>query len=398
MLSHIAGNRRPILLHLTAILVVLVTGTFLYVANPGALFRLPVRDTSSVIKGTYIGTIGEANHATANMLALGSALASGKTLVILGSSELVDRKLPGKRAGSFQSNIPYNFFPQVLHIPVFAYGRGYFELLGIYGLLAANRTALSPQTKLVLLISPGWFRGEMAVSAFVEHFKPQVMLPLYIDPDARHVISQYIKSHFAEFKDPSLLMKAFISNSDHLMEVAGSEEVLFSLFAKTLKRLFESLSSVHQPNLQASSSLTSSEWKRLEEKGAQTEMAMMQHNKLWVRDESLKNLPPEGTNYFPEHMDPGRELAMLKAALCLLQSQKVHALVIMQTLNPLVYKDNLDIIADKVAALSQATGMSYYDVREGEQYKPGMLRDAVHPGELGWVKINRQIAEYWYRR
>jgi len=397
MLSHIVGNRRLILLHLTAVLVVLIAGTSLYVANPGALFRLPVRDASSVIKGTYIGTIGEGNHATANMLALGSALASGKTLVILGSSELA--KDP------FSRNIPYNFFPQVLHIPVFAYGHAYFQSFGIYGLLAANRNALSPQTKLVLLISPGWFNAkEMPLSAFVEHFKPQVMLPLYFDPDARHVISQYINSHFAQFKHPSLLMKAFIGNSGHLMEVVDSEEVLCSLFAKTLKRLFESLSSVHQPNLQSSSSLTSSEWKRLEEKGAQTEIAMMQHNPFWVRDDLYqtrwKNLPLGGRNYFGVHMDPDPELAMLERALCLLQSRKVHALVMMQTLNPLVFKDTfkLDIISHKVAALSQATGMSYYDVREDEQYKPGMLQDGQHVGELGWVKINRQIAEYWYRR
>ena len=90
---------------------------------------------------------------------------------------------------------------------------------------------------------------------------------------------------------------------------------------------------------------------------------------------------------------------MLTLMLQFLQSKQVQALVVMQPLNPFVYKDAAQVnpIAQNLAKLCQVTGMQYFDMT-ATKYEPGMLRDGMHLGELGWTHVDQRIMEYMVSR
>ncbi len=384
MLSKI--SKSPIFLHLAAIFgASLITLLF--------FIFISKQQVKPPLNGMYIANIGEGKRATENLVALNSALSFGKTVVVLGSSELT--------TGAGSTYIAYDFLPKVLHVPVLAYGHAHFQSFGIYGLLAANADALSPRTKLVILVSPGWFgTNSLLTEAFIEHFQPQILIDLYQQPDSRALVSQYLESHRNEFNRLSPVQEAFVNNTNVFMQKMAIKESIFSLKTRTAKILSDRDWLLHKSTVPTPVFPNAAQWKEHERIAQASEISRMHTNQRWVRDDYyekyLKDLPPEGGTYFPANMNVFPELSMLERTLELLRKKNVQALVIMQTLNPFVYKDapEVKVIAQKVSTLCHASGMQCFDMNDVSQYEPGTLRDGMHVGELGWVRIDRRIMDY----
>lgn len=383
MFTYIAKSR--ILLHVSAIAAILFIGTVIHSFRSGQ----PVKPPSA---GLYLPSIGHGKQATENIVQFSSALAGGKTAVILGSSEL---SMPES------TYIPYNYLPKNLHVPVLAYGHAYFQSFGIYGLLAANTHALSSRSKVILLLSPGWFNtSSMPSTAFIEHFQPQILSALYRTSEARELVNQYIQLHKTEFNHLSPVLQAFSTGSDVFMYTAAIKEGAYALKSRLRTIASERARAVHDEKTPALLFPSASQWQEQERVAQAMETGQMRNNARWVRDDYhekyLSTLPSEGAAYFSQHENPEIELAMLAQVLKLLKKQGVQALLIMQPINPHVYKDasRAGQIGKQVSSLAKDSGMHFFDMNDIPEYKPGILRDGMHLGELGWVMINHRIMKY----
>ncbi|MNV77996.1 hypothetical protein D3C71_1714620 [compost metagenome] len=125
----------------------------------------------------------------------------------------------------------------------------------------------------------------------------------------------------------------------------------------------------------------------------------MTGNRYAVRDEFfnkyLRGIPEGGkTAYQPQPLTGRVELRELTALMALLHQRGVNALFVMQPLHPMVFKDldRFDPVQKEVATLCQRYAMTCLDMY-GAPYEVGMLRDVQHLGELGWLRVNRKIAE-----
>lgn len=391
-------GRIRLLQHVVALFSVFLISSVLYVflISSGLYDFISHRQIRPPYAGEYIANVAKGKTAVANLVALNSALAFGKTLVLFGSSELTSWDL---------AYIPYHFLPKSLNIPVLAYGHANFQSFGIDGILRANADALSARTKLVIMVSPGWFKQRMSLDSFIEHFQPQILVPLYQDKIAKDAIGRYVKQHLAEFKTISEYQRAFIADPvekqrthfDLKMRLAFIKEQ-FDVFETRALVLF--VDWLLHPRQTTTPILPSeAQWKAYESQAGAEEISHMKGNQHWVRDnyyrKYLSDLPADGAEYFPRSLDVAPEFARLTELLRFLNEKNVHALVVMQPLNPFVYKDANRIrpVAQRLAALCKQTGMQYFDMAD-KDYTPGTMRDGMHLGELGWAWVDRQILRY----
>jgi D-alanine transfer protein len=372
-------RKQGLVLHLTAIATVALIAIAGYLLLP----RIPV---DPPYKGLYLHFIGDkkgvnAELVTTNLIEMSSALSSGKTLVILGSSELQEPLL----------FVPYRFLPKILNVPVLAYGWSFFQSLGDYGMLAANADSLSPKTKLVVMLSPSWFEeGYMPTQWFLSNFQPQVLLGLYHTPGAREVFEQYLQLHGNEFNSSSPILDGFSGKTGLYMDEMTMEERIFSI--KTRMHMLYSeadFGSTRKP-IPAPALPLASDWMEYE---ANAERAPNPGHRYGASPETaqyLQALPRE-------NLDDNAEFKALELTVGLLKARNVQALFVLQPLNPADYKDagNMHILGMKIGTLLDAAGMQYYDMSDLSLYKPGTLRDSMHLGELGWEQVDQRIMQYY---
>ena len=113
--------------------------------------------------GVYIHNLGNTlEDQTRNLSRLSQALRTGDRLVVLGSSELTSTDL---------RFVPYRFLADELRMPVMAYGHSGFQSLGMQLVLAALADDLSSASRVVIMVSPGWFDGDggLGPDEFREH-------------------------------------------------------------------------------------------------------------------------------------------------------------------------------------------------------------------------------------
>lgn len=385
--------------HLIAIFLAFILTSVLYV-----VVRCSHMTTAGI--GTYIPNLdyahnGHGKEALENFVRLGDSLSGGETIVVFGSSELTTTD---------SKYIPYNFFPNTLHTPVLAYGHAYFQSMGIYGLLSALQEDLNPKSRVVIMLSPGWFgEGEMLPQAISEHFNDEVLLRLYRDEKARRIFSEYFKRNEASFSHLTSVQKAFyqaIPDSDteetlHKLELENElylfklkSSLLIGSIVGNLKTANHSMDSI---NL---GSNTRRSWAGYKQDAQYVELSNMKNNKYYVRDDYfdkyLKKLTPSGMPYFQTPVQSS-ELDAIQNVMILLRAHGIHGIFIMQPLNPYVYNDidKIHQINDQLKKLSSEYQMIYFDMYSDStksRYVPGTLRDAMHLGELGWADVDEVIA------
>ncbi len=134
--------------------------------------------TVAASKSNYLPNLGpDWGTQHVNLNRLGNALSDG-TLVVLGSSELSSHDL---------RFVPYRFFPEELKVPTLAYGHAMFQSYGIVSVLESVADSLTPNTRLVIMVSPAWFAsgGQLPRSAFAEHVTGPVWERLWDKPRTR---------------------------------------------------------------------------------------------------------------------------------------------------------------------------------------------------------------------
>nr|WP_242697796.1 D-alanyl-lipoteichoic acid biosynthesis protein DltD [Bordetella holmesii] len=143
----------------------------------------------------------------------------------------------------------------------------------------------------------------------------------------------------------------------------------------------------------------SAHWPSLHEQAENTELELMANNPYGVRqdylDTFLRHLTPERMNAYSTGYDPAAELADLERLMALLAQHHVRSLLVLQPLNPLVYRDldRFEPARQHLLALCTRYAMPCMDMYGALPYAVGTLRDGQHLGELGWLAVSRKITE-----
>lgn len=341
------------------------------------LLALKTEPVPAAASGIYIPNLGNTlQEQTRNLSRMSQALRTGDRLVILGSSELTSNDL---------RFVPYRYLADELQMPVLAYGHSGFQSLGMQLVLAALADDLSPASRVVVMLSPGWFDGDggLGPDEFKEHANP--LLPrLLKQPEGRAELVRWLRDK-------------------------GSASVAWSMMTEQAYVLRQRLVGLWTPAYAAPAPAREPEgpaaaarvvdWDALAYQAQSAEQDLMTGNRYAVRDEFfnkyLRTIPDGGkTAYQPQPLTGRDELRELTALMALLRRHDVNALFVMQPLHPMVFKDlaRFEPIQREVAALCQRYAMRCMDMY-GAPFEVGMLRDVQHLGELGWLRVNQKIAE-----
>lgn len=340
---------------------------------------LPTHDTprQATMSG-HLGNLG-ADYQTQQAAAqrLGQALEHGEAVVVLGSSELTSADL---------RFIPYKFLSDELAMPVLAYGHAYFQSLGMYFLLASQEEKLSPQSRVVIMVSPGWFdsRG-LNREAFKEHVLP--LLPrLMGHEEAREALLQWWKRRGnAEVARAAVAELGF--------KLRGQAEQTLRLWRQAAAADAAPAAPPAPWHRQAV------DWTRLRAEAAAQEAGFMATNPYGVRqdylDKYLGNLTPDRLLAYSDKFEPATELADLERLMALLARHQAKTLFVLQPFNPLVYRDldRFEATRRRISALCKQYAVACMDMYGVRPYALGTLRDSQHLGELGWLEVSREIVE-----
>ena len=233
----------------------------------------------------------------------------------LGSSELTSSDL---------RFVPYRYLADELQMPVLAYGHSGFQALGMQLVLAALADDLSPASRVVVMLSPGWFDGEggLGPDEFKEHANP--LLPrLLRQPEGRAELLRWL-------------------------EAKGDAGVAWSMAAEQAyvfrQRLVDLWTPAHAapaPEPEHAGPAAAArvvDWDALASQAQGAEQALMANNRYAVRDDFfdkyLRTVPEGGkTAYQPQPLTGRDELRELTALMALLRQRGVDALFIMQPLH-----------------------------------------------------------------
>ena len=327
--------------------------------------------------GLYIPNLGNTlQEQTRNLSTMSQALRTGDRLVILGSSELTSNDL---------RFVPYRYLADELQMPVLAYGHSGFQSLGMQLVLAALADDLSPASRVVVMLSPGWFDGDggLGVDEFKEHANP--LLPrLLKQPEGRAELVHWLRDK---------------GDAGVVWSMAAEQAYVFR---QRLVDLWAPAYAAPAPEREREGPAAAArvvDWDALASQAQDAEQSQMGGNRYAVRDEFfnkyLRTIPEGGkTAYQPQPLTGRDELRELTALMALLHQRGVNALFVMQPLHPMVFKDlaRFEPIQQDVARLCQRYAMTCMDMY-GAPFEVGMLRDVQHLGELGWLRVNQKIAE-----
>jgi len=382
-----------LLQHLSAFSLAWVAASFLFV------YVLRPITVSQPEPGYHIGTLGKGEPAVRNLTYLSAALRGGETIVILGSSEL-------DAAHSYRF-IPNIFFPKHHLARVFTYGRAGFETLGMYGLLYSLRPHLNPGTRLVIMLSPAWFRStDLGPGSFNVNFNDNVLLQLYWGDDPRSVFHDYLIAHQFDFGSLTPTQEMYLDDPDSMLDWYLPGFIVRTVNARAYsqrEKLNLHLAKLAQPASKEHYDAGNGKdlpWDEYEKSAREHELARMKANDLWVRNSYYKLYTHlhlyKNRQYFPSKMNPEPEMDGFRLLIQLLRRSKIKALFVMQPLNPRLYDDlqAFDPVNARIASLCQEYGMAYMDMYT-MPYEEGVLRDGQHPGELGWEKVDREISGFF---
>lgn len=382
LLSHVAAATTA---------VALAIGAYLGADDVLSRIVLPVA-APAADKSNYLPNLGpDWGTQHVNLNRLGNALSDG-TLVVLGSSELSSHDL---------RFVPYRFFPEELKVPTLAYGHAMFQSYGMVSVLESVADSLTPNTRLVIMVSPAWFAsgGQLPRSAFAEHVTGPVWNRLWDKPSTREQLQTWISDN----ANWGLLW--LIANG-HVAELKDKVSLWWNARQEPAPDKPRSKLSVpaHRYVVWPSAArLNAGHWSRLTQEAREVEHKLGGNNPYDVRDDYYKqylaSLYSPARNEFA-NVDPltRTELGDLSRLMALLQKRKVKAYFVIQPFNPKLILDmeRFDPVVAAITGMCTRYQMGCLDLYS-IPFEPGMVRDDMHLAELGWAMADQGIAEYFSR-
>lgn len=329
-------------------------------------------------------------------IGLQNDLESGK-IVVFGSSELV--------MYPHQKFLPQNFFNNDLKLPLRAQGNEGQQTFAILSQLAAYHSdELIENARVVILVSPSWFTGNYdngtKIPKFLEFMYPGMMNKLYyesnVDDAYKELINNYVQKNIPYMKDPGFIYQYTYSELSH--------DYLDNEIKKTLIKSFEQKET--HPSLVIYST-QNIDFKTLETQ-AKALATPSTNNSFGIYNEYFTKFiePSIQRNEFPfsimvpSDLNKNQEYQDFLHLLELCKEYKTKPLFIIEDLHPYVFiknRDEMNTIILTIKEKIEEKGYPYLDMwtYKKEDFEVGTLTDIVHLGELGWIKVNQKIIDYF---
>ncbi|MFW3412078.1 D-alanyl-lipoteichoic acid biosynthesis protein DltD [Aliarcobacter butzleri] len=331
-------------------------------------------------------------------VSLQSDLESGK-IVLFGSSELV--KYPDQRF------LPQKFFNNELNIPLRVQGNEGHQTFVIMSQLAAlDNQIVRDNARIAVLLSPSWFTGSnengLTMPKFLEYMYSGMMNKLYFESETddkyKYLISDYIKENVSLIKEPSFIYKYPLNvlEKDYLNNEM-KKFIIQNFDYKNIK--VETLNYV-KPKL---------DYDKLRAEAKNIEISSSNNNFGVNNEYYSKYIEPEiAKNNFPfsiiipPELDKNEEFQDFLVLLDFLDKYKIKPLFIMQDLNPYVFAGNREEANELMAIIKSKVlehNFEYMDMwtYKKEDFEMNSLTDIVHLDELGWIKVNQKIIDYFMK-
>ncbi|WP_323586766.1 D-alanyl-lipoteichoic acid biosynthesis protein DltD [Aliarcobacter butzleri] len=331
-------------------------------------------------------------------VSLQTDLESGK-IVLFGSSELV--KYPNQRF------LPQKFFNNELNIPLRVQGNEGHQTFVIMSQLAAlDNQTIRNNARIVVLLSPSWFTGSnengLTMPKFLEYMYSGMMNKLYFESETddkyKYLISDYIKENVSLIKEPSFIYKYPLNvlEKDYLNNEI-KKFIIQNFDYKNIK--VETLNYV-KPKL---------DYDKLRAEAKNIEILSLNNNFGINNEYYSKFIEPEiAKNNFPfsiiipPELDKNEEFQDFLVLLDFLDKYKIKPLFIMQDLNPYVFAGNREEANELMAIIKSKVlehNFEYMDMwtYKKEDFEMNSLTDIVHLDELGWIKVNQKIIDYFMK-
>ncbi|MBX3021706.1 MAG: hypothetical protein KF799_08535 [Bdellovibrionales bacterium] len=308
----------------------------------------------------------------ATRIALEHNLSSGD-LVVFGSSELSNN---GPQALQ-------NFYPMACGRRVLAVGQAGFQSLPILLTLAQARKSLSPNSQVVIILSPVWFveRGTPS-DAFLRILPPYALPTLLRQPDlpetVRSTVAREIRVHREQFT--GLYPDFFYPLWPALARLAPEQGPLPGITKVTAE------AAVLSKDFDWDTALAQT-------KKALTDQA--EGNPLGTTAAYYNRIKKYNPPYKPSPLDPWQiEKKDVLALSRFLHDHGVSAHFIMQPIHRRVYAplDKHDRLFAEVEAQLRADGhkwTSYFT----EPFDLSLLTDAAHFSDHAWVRLQKELCD-----
>ena len=331
-------------------------------------------------------------------VSLQTDLESGK-IVLFGSSELV--KYPNQRF------LPQKFFNNELNIPLRVQGNEGHQTFVIMSQLAAlDNETIRNNARIVVLLSPSWFTGSnengLTIPKFLEYMYSGMMNKLYFESETddkyRYLISDYIKENASLIKNPSFIYKYPLNvlEKDYLNNEI-KKFIIQNFDYKNIK--VETLNYV-KPKLDYDK--LRAEAKNIEIPSSNNNFGINnEYYSKFIEPEIAKNNFPFSI-IIPPELDKNEEFQDFLVLLDFLDKYKIKPLFIMQDLNPYVFAGNREEANELMAIIKSKVlehNFEYMDMwtYKKEDFEMNSLTDIVHLDELGWIKVNQKIIDYFMK-
>lgn len=331
-------------------------------------------------------------------VSLQTDLESGK-IVLFGSSELI--KYPNQRF------LPQKFFNNELNIPLRVQGNEGHQTFVIMSQLAAlDNETIRNNARIAILLSPSWFTGSnengLTMPKFLEYMYSGMMNKLYFESETddkyKYLISDYIKENVSLIKEPSFIYKYPLNvlEKDYLNNEI-KKFIIQNFDYKNIK--VETLNYV-KPKLDYDK--LRAEAKNIEIPSSNNNFGINnEYYSKFIEPEIAKNNFPFSI-IIPPELDKNEEFQDFLVLLDFLDKYKIKPLFIMQDLNPYVFAGNREEANELMATIKSKVlehNFEYMDMwtYKKEDFEMNSLTDIVHLDELGWIKVNQKIIDYFMK-
>jgi len=382
-------------LHIAAISLAVITAFIIFLLLSNKTFK----EKPIEVNGLAVKTSGFHPNLSKNQQAeidyLGSIL-NPEQLTIFGSSEFSASPL-----------CSFNFFPEKLGTPALGIGHAYHQHLSILGELLYAESGLE-NSKVVIFISPTWFNTKGTNSqAFMEFFTPEMLSDIYTNPSIKSEykihLGQFIANQENQFKGLTKEMMAYKEN--YFSTQGNLPASLMSKSRTALRAKYPSryaLNPVSKNVKPAKFSPQTSDFQfsaHLLDSLASEFLSYSRNNDILVNDDYYSKYlsKTDGTHktgkFKSVDFNSNPEYEDFKLVLKLLSSKNADATFVIIPINPYYYSglEHAVELADQLTTDISANNFSVLNMmpQSKTDYKAGTLKDVMHLGDVGWMKINK---------
>lgn len=359
--------------------------------------------TNEVSQRGVLANYVDGDQAETNLIA---SLKNKQQLTLFGSSEFAETLY-----GS------YYFLPDSLGIPTLGIGHAHHQELSILCELLAAKKYLKG-SKVCIFISPGWFTndtpdldGGTNIEAFIEfvppHFLSNVAYDKSIDKKYRLHIGHYIDRNYSKINGVSKSM-------DRLRDeyLKTTKDLYGNAQIQLKKKIYGTetpLAMIYKYQVSKGSVAKTTKWNNwdaVSQKALTDFKKASSHNNLHILDDyyteylvdengKVELSPVEKLDY-----KNCREYKDFQLLIQLLKENEVECSFVIQPLNPHFYThlDRYKPLWTSVEKTLNENQFPYLNlfVYNKESYDSGTLRDVMHLGDYGWMKVNKFLKSTYY--